>query len=596
MCGISAIISMEGRLSNKNEINQLHSNIKHRGPDSCNFVFLDKVHLAHHRLAIIDVKKESDQPFNINNELFIVFNGEIYNYIEIRNELIKKGVKFRTESDTEVILNSYRVWGKECIHKFNGMWAFLIVDLKKNKIFCSRDRYGIKPFYYTVNNQKLYIASELKQFTNFEFGRSANFEQVSIYLFSGLSNTSNQTFYENIFSLNPGENMDIDLIQRTISKNKWYFANKNNKEINKFDLKKLINSVDLRLRSDVPLGCFLSGGVDSSIIASISNNILKANITSFHSQSIDKKNDELNYAIEMCKFSKSKLLFIKPKFNDFLENIDDLVWTQDEPFGGLSVLMQYLLFKKVNSEGIKVILDGQGADEIMMGYPKYFSYILYKNIKDFNLPRLIKDSNNIFKNNFSMNFCNQIKYYIATYNPQLRSIFNQINFEGNFKKLPELEKIYKNYSNSFKDLKDIQLIDTYETSLQSLLRTEDRNSMRHSVESRLPFLDYLNYEHCLNLRSDEKLKDGWTKYSLRNLKIIPDKISWRKDKIGFNSPSQIWIDKYSPIMKTEIKKSNLLEYFLNKKIIIKRWEKLSCEQKWRLFNLSKWEELFKINS
>ena len=208
----------------------------------------------------------------------------------------------------------------------------------------------------------------------------------------------------------------------------------------------------------------------------------------------------------MCNHSKSKLNLIKPSFDDFLENIDDLVWTQDEPFGGLSVLMQYLLFKKVNEEGYKVILDGQGADEIMMGYNKYFAFLLYRRIKDFNLFGLIKDSKNISRNNYSMTFLNQIKYFLATYNPKLRSIYNQISFEGNFKKLPELEKVYENYSNSFKDFKNIQLLETYQSSLQSLLRTEDRNSMRHSVESRLPFLDYLNYEHCLNLNIEEKLK------------------------------------------------------------------------------------------
>ncbi len=594
MCGISAIISLADNLSNKNEIIQLHKNTKHRGPDSCNFVYLEKVHLAHHRLAIIDLKKESDQPFNFNNEIFIIFNGEIYNHVEIRNELIKKGIKFKTESDTEVILNSYRVWSEECINKFNGMWSFLIVDLRKNKIFCSRDRYGIKPFYYIIYKQKVYIASELKQFTNFGFARNVNLEQASVYLYSGMTNTSNNTFFKNIFSLNPGENINIDLNENTFAKNKWYFAKKNKTQSNKYNLENLINSVKLRLRSDVPLGCFLSGGVDSSIIAAISNNILKANITCFHSQSIDKNNDELKFAIEMCNHSKSKLNLIKPSFDDFLENIDDLVWTQDEPFGGLSVLMQYLLFKKVNEEGYKVILDGQGADEIMMGYNKYFSFLLYQRIKDFNLFGLIRDSKNISMNNYSMTFLNQIKYFLATYNPKLRSIYNQISFEGNFKKLPELEKIYKNYSNSFKDFKNIQLLETYQSSLQSLLRTEDRNSMRHSVESRLPFLDYLNYEHCLNLNIEEKLKNGWTKYSLRNLEIIPDKISWRKDKIGFNSPSKLWINTYSNIMKIEANKSQILDLILDKKRTIRRWDQLSHNQKWRLFNLSKWESVFKI--
>ena len=163
-----------------------------------------------------------------------------------------------------------------------------------------------------------------------------------------------------------------------------------------------------------------------------------------------------------------------------------------------------------------------------------------------------------------------------------------------FTTIPELEKIYKEYAHSFKDQKSIQIIETYNTSLQSLLRTEDRNSMRHSVESRLPYLDYLNYEHCLNLPLDQKIKDGWTKFSLRDSKIISGLIGWRKDKIGFNSPYKIWINKYSEEMREVIKKSFLIDIVIRKKYVINNWHNLSYKQKWCLFNLSKWEEIFKM--
>ncbi len=592
MCGISCVIGLNEKLNDKKDITNLHSCISHRGPDSCNYTLLERVHLAHHRLAIIDLKRESDQPFNINNELFIIFNGEIYNHIEIREKLKKEGIKFRTESDTEVILNSYKFWGKECIKKFNGMWSFVIFNLNKNEIFCSRDRFGIKPFYYIKINQKIYIASELKQFNKFDFGRIANLNQVRIYLFSGLSNTSNQTFFKDILCLNPGENLIINLNNNSISKYKWYFPKIKNET--KFNIQNLVNSVNLRLRSDVPLGCFLSGGVDSSIIASIANNITNDNIDYFHSRSLDKDNDEIIFAKQIAKSSKKNFFINTPRYEDFEENIDDLIWTQDEPFGGLSVLMQFLLFKKVKEKGIKVILDGQAADELMMGYSKYLVFTLFNKLRSFDLINLFKHSKLISKNNLNMSLFNQLKYFIATYNPKLRSTFEQLSLHRRFTTIPELEEIYKEYAYSFKDHKRIQIIETFNTSLQSLLRTEDRNSMRHSVESRLPYLDYLNYEHCLNLPIDEKIRDGWTKFSLRDSKIISNLIGWRKDKIGFNSPSKIWINKYSEEMIESIKNSFILDIVIRKKFVINNWHNLSDKQKWCLFNLSKWEEIFKM--
>ena len=256
--------------------------------------------------------------------------------------------------------------------------------------------------------------------------------------------------------------------------------------------------------------------------------------------------------------------------------------------------MQFLLFKKVKDEGIKVILDGQGADEIMMGYSKYLIFSLFNKLKSFDFINLIKQSQLVSTNNFNMSIFNQIKYLIATYNPKLRSYYNQFSLHGEFKKIYPLEKIFQEYSNSFKQYKQIQIIETYNTSLQSLLRTEDRNSMRHSVESRLPYLDFLNFEHCLNLNLHEKTHNGWTKYALRKSNLIPKSIAWRRDKIGFNSPSKIWINKYSSNMKEIVNKSYLIEKVLRKKIVIKNWSKLSYKQKWCLFNLSKWEEIFQI--
>ena len=592
MCGISCVIGLKEKLINKSDITKLHSVIAHRGPDSCNYSFLERVHLAHHRLAIIDLKRESDQPFNIDDEIFIIFNGEIYNHIEIRETLKKEGLKFRTESDTEVILNSYKFWGKECIKKFNGMWSFVIMDLNKNEIFCSRDRFGIKPFYYALNDNKIFIASELKQFNKFDFGRKANYQQIEIYLFSGLTNTSNQTFFKNIFCLNPGENLIVDLDNNSISKYTWYYPRIKNES--KFDIQKIVNSVNLRLRSDVPIGCFLSGGVDSSLIASIANNICNGNIDYFHSRSLDKNNDEILFAKEIARSSSNNFFTNTPNYKDFEENIDDLVWTQDEPFGGLSVLMQFLLFKKVKENGIKVILDGQGADELMMGYSKYLIYSLFCKLKSFDFVNLIKQSQLISRNNFNMSFINQIKYFIATYNPIIRSYYNQFILHGKFEKIYEIEKVFKEYSNSFKEYKQIQIFETYNTSLQSLLRTEDRNSMRHSIESRLPYLDFLNFEHCLNLNINEKVHNGWTKYALRKSNLIPKSIAWRRDKIGFNSPTKIWINKYSSNMIKAVNKSYLIEKVLRKKFVIKNWSRLSYKQKWCLFNLSKWEEIFQI--
>lgn len=358
MCGISGIIDKNNKLITKEEIKKINNLIYHRGPDDEGFYFGSNFAFGHRRLSIIDLSSDGHQPMDYMQKYIITYNGEIYNYIEIKNELLKDGYTFKSNTDTEVILASYDKWGENCVNKFNGMWAFAIYDKEKNIIFCSRDRFGIKPFYYTEVDNKFIFGSEIKQLLEFYTERYVNKKILMDYLIIGFEEHTNETFFENVYKLKQSHNLIYNLRNHSCDVYRYYDINfdKSVTDLNEENSirlykKKFIDSIKLRLRSDVKIGTCLSGGLDSSSITSIASQEYQKKssnkFTAIHAKSIEDKTDESKYAKKVANYCNIDLNIVEPSSKDFLNNIDEVVYTQEEPFGSPSIFMQYLLMKKV---------------------------------------------------------------------------------------------------------------------------------------------------------------------------------------------------------------------------------------------------------
>ena len=383
MCGISGIIRQDNLSVNKTDIEGMNNLIAHRGPDGEGFYFGDNFAFGHRRLAIIDLTENGHQPMSYKNQYVITFNGEIYNYIEIKKELVELGYTFQSDSDTEVILAAFHKWGHDCVSRFNGMWSFAIYDQITNSIFCSRDRFGVKPFYFSAVNQQFVFGSEIKQILSLKKDVKLNHKMALDYLITGLEEHTNTTFFEGIEKLPPSHNLIYNLKTHEYFINRYYQIafHKNVNELNEkgaeekfmFDF---INSIQLRMRSDVKVGTCLSGGLDSSSVAAVAGLQYKESsnqkFIAIHAKSTEKSTDESELAKQVADFCQLDLQIVEPSAENFIQSIDEVIYTQEEPFGSPSVFMQYFVLKKARELNCLVMLDGQGGDETLLGYEKYY--------------------------------------------------------------------------------------------------------------------------------------------------------------------------------------------------------------------------------
>ncbi|KZY61182.1 hypothetical protein A3737_22425, partial [Oleiphilus sp. HI0065] len=494
-------------------------------------------------------------------------NGEIYNFLELREDLKGEGYAFHTSCDTEVILAAYAHWGDKCTERFNGMWAFAIYDSLKNIIFCSRDRYGIKPFYYSEQKGLFLFGSEIKQLLQFVAQRLPNYDILRDFLVIGLSEHTESTFFDGIFNLPGGHNLTYSLKDKSYEIKRWYEwpelsrpLLKDTDEHTAVDgyRAELYRSVSFRLRADVKVGTCLSGGLDSSSVAGVASHHLDNgdNFTAIHAKSTETKFDESNYAAEVAEKLRLNLEVVEPTFADFLKTIDDVVYAQEEPFGSYSLVMQYLVMRRAKELGIKVLLDGQGGDESLLGYERYYaSYIASLPLMQ-RFKALLKSKANSRLSMFEV-LAYQLYFRLAWIRKwRLRRKCKLLSdaFIGD---LGWVDRLARSSSS-------IELLQEQEmqcTQLPHLLRYEDKNSMACSVEARLPFLDYQLVERSLRLPGSLKVKNGWTKYILRNAvaKLLPASIVWRKNKLGFNAPENEWLSKHKAEMREAIKSSKILK-------------------------------------
>jgi asparagine synthase (glutamine-hydrolysing) len=595
MCGIAGIVSKDGSRDLTQEIKSLTDLVSHRGPDDEGFLIKDNFALGHRRLSILDLSSAGHQPM-LYEHLTIIFNGEIYNYIEIRNELQKRGFIFRTQTDTEVITAAYLFWGEGCVNHFNGMWSFVIYDQVKNIFFCSRDRFGIKPFYYIDNASIFAFGSEIKQLHSLGFDK-VNLQILFDYLYIGYQNHTAETFFKDVLQLEPAHNLIYDIESGSLLLKKYYSLELQT-DIKKLNLNesellyedKIKRAIYLRLRSDVKVGTCLSGGLDSSYIASVAAEFYhqKSNkqFTSITAKSGDPGNDETVFAKMVVEKAKLNGKYTCPSSENISNDFARIVYHQEEPFGDPSIFMQYYVMKAAKENGCKVLLDGQGGDETLLGYERYYISILR------NIP--VKDFIKWFKKirrNSKLSLKEIIYYYFYFNFPLVRSMRLSKRMAGlkvEFKKYLNKELVYE-YASSTSNVFDLQKLEITKTQLRSLLNYEDKNSMAWSIETRLPFLDYRLVEVAISIKPEFKIKDGWSKFLLRRIasKVLPDAIAWRKNKIGFEPPEKFW--NISPTHNCLINNSKILNE------IFKDVTKINKPGiRWKLLSIAMWEERFKM--
>tara|TARA_A100001388_G_scaffold275967_1_gene262568 strand:- start:819 stop:2636 length:1818 start_codon:yes stop_codon:yes gene_type:complete len=604
MCGIAGILSLKDEKIFEKDIRIMNKAVIHRGPDAEGYFFEDNLALAHRRLSIIDLSQNANQPFFYKDRYVLVFNGEIYNYLEIKKKLSLLGYDFQTNSDSEVLIKAYAHWGSDAQNMFNGMWAFAIWDRKKKELFCSRDRFGIKPFYWGLKSNNFYFGSEIKQLRAIGIGKKCNKKEISIYIYTGCTNSSNESFYDGIYSLDKGHSLLIKkngsrIIDRWYSlKNKIYLSKKNADPEELYSI--LNSSLQLRLRSDVNVGTALSGGIDSSSLVSLAvrnyqKMINDGEFIAIHAKSTDPLVDESSFAIEAVKKSLCNLNLVEPKFYDFNNSIKEIIFYQDEPFASQNIFMQYFVMNRAKELDCKVMLDGQGADEIFLGYSRlifpYFFYLLRKE----GIFKFLKESNQYIKNNYEINIYSFLKYFFGYPCGSLRSRYMRKRMQCINLSIDPVRKLYGEIARTKDNLDDAQILEIEKITLPQLLRTEDRNSMANSIEARIPFLDYRLVEYCLNLKPESKIKEGWTKYPLRNLNLIDKNLAWRKSKYGYDAPQSEWSQKLSKEMLSKITNSEFMKSIADLKKIRDGWFKMNSNEKWRLFNLSVWQEVHKVD-
>jgi asparagine synthase (glutamine-hydrolysing) len=570
MCGICGIIN-SNRPIETDQLLSMTRVLRHRGPDDEGFILGNTeqniIKTFHHdetidsiksrtlrlennfnanfgfgfrRLSILDLSENGHQPMQFEEaSLWIVFNGEIYNYLELREELKQYGYKFNSNTDTEVILKAYHKWGEDCVHKFNGMWAFAIWDSKNKQLFCSRDRFGIKPFYYFFKEKEQFIfASEVKSILHL-IKTIPDQQSLFDYFAYGYSDHNERTFFYNFKQLRGGHNLILRNGNLSISRYHWIKSQpcQDSFEKAKEKLRELLfDAVRIRLRSDVPLGYALSGGIDSSSIVAIASKINSGSNNTFSIIYPGDKVDESFYIKKVIEKTGVSPHFVSPTMKNFMDDFQNFTYQIEQPFTGLSHFGDFKLRELIKSNCVTVSLDGQGADEIVTGYYDSFSIYYQGLLRQGKLLPFINAKDISLKNEMKI----LIKDLFIKKN-DINSIFKKYNYL-NFAEV-SIDYISRDYA--FNDkikgefLNQKLYLKLKYTSIPTLLTKADKIAMANSVESRYPFLDYRVAEYALNLPAKYKIHNGFTKYILRESvkDLLPIEVYDRTDKVGFEIPT-----------------------------------------------------------
>jgi len=667
MCGIAGIVHLS-----KNEIplqvslRKMTDLLRHRGPDDEGYTFFAKdktrtvggkdtpeeawrsglpyaptlrieeingvyeIGLGHRRLSIIDLAPTGHQPMcTQDGQMWIVYNGEIYNYIELRQDLRNLGYEFKTNTDTEVLLSAYQEWKENCLSKLNGMWAFVIYDRTKNILFGARDRFGVKPVYYYLDPNVFAFASEMKALARSSFVKTRiNPCAVFDYLVVGWMENEEEGFFRNILELQPSTAFRYDLTSCTLKKWKYYTLSYT-EQWKRFDQQELqrhvarirglmIDAIHLRLRADVPIGSCLSGGLDSSTIVCIVNQLLnQGDIRQigerqrvFTSSYKHEYADESKWARIVVDHTKTSWHRTFPSCQDLLEDLEDIGYAQDVPFASTSMFAQYRVMKLAKETGVKVILDGQGGDEVFGGYRGYYRIFFAEMLRNGEISGIWEELARLSQSPIDLGFLisSSLKLWVG-------KVFPLFMVEGALKTMRRESRyldldFWREYRHRLEGLRSKAVTSLNQAlheslagfELKNLLRFEDRNSMRFSIEARTPFADDLPLiEYLFQIPAVYKIHHGWSKYLMRESTkdILPERIRLRKDKIGFATPEDDWLREI---------KDELFRYFqsdpsefLNVREMKKDWNSFlassvnhSRESLWRLINFAVWKKVYDL--
>lgn len=656
MCGITGVVDFENRQAARH-IQAMTQTLRHRGPDGEGYALFypeqilegrgeetppafahlppienlastpAQVALGHRRLSILDLSTNGHNPLpNQDRTLWISYNGEVFNYLELRAELLTLGYSFRSGTDTEVILAAYEHWGVACLSRFNGMFAFAIWDTRKQRLFCARDRFGIKPFYFSYQNGYLAFASEIKALlANPQVEKCASRQAIYDYLVNG---AISGTFFEGIEQLQGGEALWLTAEGQL---NRWSYYNLTfqshlierdyARNTEKFrDL--LLDAVRLRLRSDVPVGSSLSGGLDSSSVVSLANQLLqteggiqrelvgtqqKVFCAVYYGETFDEK----PYMDELIHQTGVSAFFTRPDSHQLWEDLEKLVWHQDEPFNSTAIFAQYCVMRLAHQTGVTVLLDGQGGDETLGGYPFYYGYFLAQLMRVGRLWRVAEESLSARRNgNVGWNMLGALTAWNMGSEGMRRQAWKwggskmlsnkpistdlvQTDFWENYHREAQLK--HKPFPSLAKKLRD----DVLQSNLPVLLRYEDRNSMAFQIEARVPYLDYRLVDFVFTLGADARIRHGWSKAILRDAMQgqIPETIRLRRDKEGYTTPHERWLRELTPQINALFSGDIRAQQYLSPHALqqLRSSEAGVIQGVWRLINLESWLRAFDLS-
>lgn len=640
MCGLAGIVLQKPGSVQRSWLESFLSQLAHRGPDDQGILWLgtgkvrvakeplesrdSQVALVHRRLSILDLTESGWQPMGTpDGRYYVVFNGEIYNFVELKCELESLGYTFRSHSDTEVLLYAYAHWGKACLSRLVGMFAFALLDTQQNQLLLARDFFGIKPLYYTRWSGGLAFSSEIPPLLELPgVGRKVNAQRLYPYLRFGLTDYADQTLLTDIRQLPSAHYLEIQTDNLQVGEPvPFWRMDLDQKSCMSFEQAKehlrelFIENVRLHLRSDVPVGAALSGGIDSSAIVSVIRHLEpSAELHAFSFMADDPAVSEEHWIGIMGEHTRAIIhpVYIAPE--ELVADLDRLIQSQGEPFGSTSIYAQHRIFRVAQQKGIKVMLDGQGADEMLGGYTRYSAARLASLLAQRKWLEAARFARVLYQLPGRKKSLLQSGHFLlppALYGMARRLVdddlvpawLNRSWFEARgVEFMPNRRPEY-----GLEILRE-ELYETLHTSsLPMLLRYEDRNSMAHSVESRVPFLTPKLAEFLLSLPEEYLIsKEGMTKHIFREAMrgLVPDAILDRKDKIGFATPEQRWLKYLAPWVERtlEAARSPSLTPFFDYTTLTAEWQRVKAGRKkfdfrvWRWINVIRWMEILQVEA
>ena len=534
MCGINGFTWPDESL-----IARMNEASRYRGPDDRGAYVDDRVSLGTVRLAIIDLSADGHQPMtNEEGTLWISYNGEIYNFKEIREDLSERGHRFKSHTDTEVVLHAYESYGLACLNRFNGMWGLALYDKRRSELILCRDRFGVKPLYYCISERGLIFSSMIGAILEHPVARRPYDRAVMEFLAYNLEQHADYTFFEGINSLLPGHLLIYNLETGDHRVEKWYTLQQQAPPDAATLRKQFVDSVKSHTVSDVPIGVCLSGGIDSTAITGALNDFLP---TTFHTYSLvapGSSVDESRYISEVVRQTRTEPYFTTIDAEVFLNDVHDFVIAMEEPVTSLSAYAQYIVFKMAHGQKAKVLLDGQGGDELLAGYVYYYGYYFYELYSGFKWVTLLKEMAATYKK-FGNAFPHVLFGFLLLpeemrYLLWKKKIVPWINVDF-------LEQLCGRKGDPRWNRLDVKTNLThtfFSTSIPHNLIWEDKSSMRWSIESRVPFMDVNFVETAMAIETEQLLGNGETKRLFKEAvaDLLPDMIRNRTDKIGFETP------------------------------------------------------------